>query len=33
MLSILGHGITANAWAKRFGERYRKAKGDVPAGN
>jgi NhaP-type Na+/H+ or K+/H+ antiporter len=27
MLSILGHGITANPWAKGFGERFRKAQG------
>jgi NhaP-type Na+/H+ or K+/H+ antiporter len=28
MLSILSHGITANPWAKRLGERFRRAKGD-----
>ena len=33
MLSILGHGITANPWARRLGERYRRAKGGVPPGD
>lgn len=32
MLSILGHGITANPWAKGFGERFRKAQGSGSAG-
>ena len=27
ILSILAHGITANPWAKGFGERFRKAQG------
>jgi NhaP-type Na+/H+ or K+/H+ antiporter len=27
MLSILGHGISANPWAKGFGERFRKVNG------
>ena len=30
MLSILGHGITANPWAKAFGERQRLAEGRAP---
>jgi NhaP-type Na+/H+ or K+/H+ antiporter len=31
MLSILGHGISANPWARGFGERYRKPKVGVHA--
>ncbi|MGD9061040.1 MAG: cation:proton antiporter [Desulfobacterales bacterium] len=31
MLSILGHGITANPWARGFGERFRKAHGGSSA--
>ena len=27
MLSILGHGITANPWAKGFGERFARSQG------
>ena len=30
MLSILGHGITANPWAKAFGARRRLAEGSAP---
>jgi NhaP-type Na+/H+ or K+/H+ antiporter len=30
ILSILGHGITANSWAKAFGARQRLAEGSTP---
>jgi len=33
ILSILGHGITANAWAKVYGERRRLAKKVGPVGD
>jgi NhaP-type Na+/H+ or K+/H+ antiporter len=33
MLSILAHGITANPWAKGFGERSRRAQGGGHAGD
>jgi len=33
ILSILGHGITANPWAKGFGERSRRAQGGGHAGD
>jgi hypothetical protein len=33
MLSILGHGITANPWAKAYGERQRLAKKGGPVGD
>jgi NhaP-type Na+/H+ or K+/H+ antiporter len=33
MLSILGHGITANPWAKAFGARQRLAEGSGPVGD
>ena len=33
ILSILGHGITANPWAKAFGERRRLAEGSGPVGD
>jgi NhaP-type Na+/H+ or K+/H+ antiporter len=33
MLSILGHGITANPWAKAFGERRRLAEGRASEGD
>jgi NhaP-type Na+/H+ or K+/H+ antiporter len=32
MLSILAHGITANPWAKGFGERFAKKRGDSHTG-
>ena len=32
MLSILGHGITANPWARGFGERFAKKQGGFHAG-
>jgi NhaP-type Na+/H+ or K+/H+ antiporter len=32
LLSILAHGITANPWARGFGERFRKAQGGSHAG-
>jgi NhaP-type Na+/H+ or K+/H+ antiporter len=32
MLSILGHGITANPWAKAFGERRKLAEGSTSGG-
>ena len=32
ILSILGHGITANPWAKAFGARRRLAEGSSPVG-
>ena len=33
ILSILGHGITANPWARGFGERRRLANAGTPAGD
>ncbi len=33
ILSILGHGITANPWAKAFGARQRLAEGSAPVGD
>jgi NhaP-type Na+/H+ or K+/H+ antiporter len=33
MLSILAHGVTANLWARGFGERFRRAQGGAPAGD
>jgi NhaP-type Na+/H+ or K+/H+ antiporter len=33
LLSILGHGITANPWAKAFGARQRLAEGNAPVGD
>jgi len=33
MLSILGHGITANPWARGFGERFRREQGGGHAGD
>jgi hypothetical protein len=30
ILSILGHGITANPWAKAFGARQRLAEDSAP---
>jgi NhaP-type Na+/H+ or K+/H+ antiporter len=33
ILSIVAHGITANPWAKGFGERYQKAKGGADGGD
>ena len=32
ILSVLGHGITANPWAKAFGERRRLAEGSASGG-
>jgi NhaP-type Na+/H+ or K+/H+ antiporter len=33
MLSIIFHGITANPWAKGFGERFTKKQRDLHPGN